>query len=58
MPTWGLSEQSGPADIGQQVVDVWGWLHVLCVHRRLEIRNEKQKHLGKQEVTHIGLHDV
>lgn len=33
--TRGLAGQTGPADVGQQVVDVGGGLHVLRVHRRL-----------------------
>lgn len=33
--TWGLPGQPRPADVGQQVIDVGGGLHVLRVHRRL-----------------------
>lgn len=43
--TWGFPEQSGPANVGQQVVNVGGRLHVLRVHRRLERQTQSPLYL-------------
>ena len=54
--TWGLSEQSGPADVGQQVIDVGGGLHILCVHRRLDGQTKDTKHSITQQKDGIYFH--
>lgn len=45
--TWGLPEQTGPADVGQQVVDIGGGLQVLRVHRRLDGSEQSNRIMPK-----------